>query len=45
MTRTFFSKARAERFAEDLRSTGAEAVQIWMDTDGFKQRIFIVKWH
>lgn len=44
MTRTFFSKARAERFAESMKRSGFETIQIWMDTDAFKQTIYIVKW-
>lgn len=43
MTKTFFSKKRAEAFASTL--TGFETVQIWMDRDGFKQTIYIVKWY
>lgn len=44
MTKTFFSKSRAERFAEDLRRMGAEMVQVWAGKDGFNQTIYTVKW-
>lgn len=45
MTRTFFSEARAEAFAQEMRKQGFETVQVWTDTDGFRQRIYIVKWY
>lgn len=43
MTRTFLSKKRAEEFAKTLK--GFDSVEIWTDTDSFKQRIYIVKWY
>ena len=42
--RTFFSKKRAEQFAEDLRNQGFEKVMIWNDRDGFGQAIYTVMW-
>lgn len=44
MTRTYFSKKRAEQFAKQLKSQGIEKVEIWNDRDGFGQQIYIVKW-
>lgn len=44
-SRTFFSKARAERFAEQLKASGAEDIQIWNGTDGFGQTQYTVKWN
>lgn len=44
MSRTFFSRTKAESFAEILKAQGFESVKIWMDMDGFKQTIYIVKW-
>ena len=44
MTRTYFSKKRAEAFAETLRQQGFEKVEIWNGRDGFGQAIFTVKW-
>ena len=43
MTRTFFSKKRAEAFAAELKRNKNRA-EIWMDTDAFGQKIYIVKW-
>ena len=45
MSRTFFSRTKAESFAEILKAQGFESVKIWMDMDGFKQTIYIVKWY
>lgn len=45
MTRTYFTRTKAERFAEALIKQGFETVQIWNDTDGFGQKIYIVKWY
>ena len=44
MTRTFFSKKRAEEFANSMRNQGFESVQIWTGRDGFGQTQYIVKW-
>lgn len=44
MSSIFFSKKEAEKFEVSLKSQGYET-QIWMDTDGFKQTIYIVKWY
>lgn len=44
MTRTYFSRKKAEAFAETLKQQGLEKVEIWMGRDGFKQAIFTVKW-
>ena len=43
MTRTFFSKKRAEEFTESLRSQGINA-EIWTDRDAFNQTIYSVRW-
>lgn len=43
MTKTFFIKERAERFAADLARMGCKT-QIWTGRDGFGQTIFTVKW-
>ena len=43
MTRTFFSKKRADEFAKTLKEF--DSVEIWMDTDAFNQKIYIVKWY
>ena len=42
--RTFFSKKKAEKFAEALKTQGFEHVEIWTGKDGFKQTVFSVKW-
>ena len=39
MNKTFFNKARAERFAND------NGGKVYMDKDAFGQTIYIVKWH
>ena len=44
MTKTFFTKSVAERFAETLRQQGFENVEIWTGRDGFGQEIYTVKW-
>lgn len=38
MSKTTFSKKRAEEIARAYNGT------IWMDTDAFGQKIYIVKW-
>lgn len=43
MTRTFFSKKRAESFAASLK--GFESVKIWRTNDAFKQLIYVVQWY
>lgn len=43
MTRTFFSEARAERFAEELKAQGIQA-EIWAYKDGFNQTVYSVRW-
>ena len=43
MTKTFFSRQGAEKFAKLLASAGYES-KIWIGTDGFKQTVYIVKW-
>lgn len=45
MTKTFFSKNRAEAFAESLKAQGFESVTVWVDRDGFGQTNYIVKWY
>lgn len=45
MIKSFFGKKRAEAFAENMKANGAENVEVWTDTDGFGQRIYIVKWY
>ena len=44
MTRTYFSRKRAEDFAETLRQQGFKKIEVWMDRDGFNQTIYTVKW-
>ena len=44
MTKTFFSSKRANKFADELKAQGFESVTVWTDTDGFGQRVYIVKW-
>lgn len=44
MTKTFFSKTKAEQFASIIRSQGFEKVEVWNDRDAFNQNIYIVKW-
>lgn len=45
MTRTYFTRTKAEQFAEKLKNQRFETVRIWNDTDGFGQKIYIVKWY
>ncbi len=45
MTKTFFHKDQAERFAADLKNSGYEVVRIWEDRDGFRQNVYIVEWY
>lgn len=45
MTKTFFHKDQAERFAADLKKSGYEVVRIWEDRDGFRQHVYIVEWY
>ena len=45
MTRTFFSRKRAEAFAEQMKEQGFESVTVWTDRDGFGQTNYIVKWY
>ena len=43
MTRKFFSKKRAQAFADEMTGMGYDA-KVWMDKDGFGQLVYIVKW-
>lgn len=43
MTRTFFSKKRAEAFVEELKNQGIEA-EVWSYKDGFGQTAYSVRW-
>lgn len=45
MTKTFFTKGLAERFAETMRQQGFETVEIWTVRDCFGQPVYIVKWY
>lgn len=47
MTKIFWSKKRAEEFAERLELTGeVEAVEIWTERDRLNDcTIYIVKWY
>lgn len=45
MTKTFFHKDQAVRFAADMKKSGYEVVRIWEDRDGFRQNVYIVEWY
>lgn len=42
-TKTFFNREAAEAFAEQLRKSGCDAA-VWLDMDGFRQKIYSVEW-
>ncbi len=44
-SKIFISMTRAERFAEQLKASGAEDIQIWSGRDGFGQTEYTVKWN
>lgn len=44
-SKCFFSKKRAEAFADLLRENGAEKVELWSGLDAFKQTQYIVRWN
>lgn len=44
LSKTFFSRSRAAQFAEQLRNTDVENVQVWYDRDGFGQNVYRVTW-
>jgi hypothetical protein len=43
MSRTYLSKKRAEKFAEELKAQGYKP-QIWIFRDAFGQDNYSVKW-
>lgn len=43
MTKIYFSKKRAFDFQSNLKEQGFEA-QVWIDTDAFGDKVYIVKW-
>ena len=45
MSKTFFSKKRAEEFADELVAQGFEKVEIWGWMDAFNQHSYTVKWY
>lgn len=45
MSRTFFTQVAAEEFATHMKQVGYERVEIWGGLDGFRQRIYTVKWY
>ena len=44
-SKTFFSEARANKFAEQLKANGAEDIRVWGGKDGFGQTQYTVKWN
>ena len=44
-SKTFFSEARANRFAQQLKGRGAEDITVWSGKDGFGQTKYTVKWN
>ena len=44
-SKTFFSEARAKKFAEQLKANGAEDIRIWGGKNGFGQTQYTVKWN
>ena len=42
--KVFFSEKRANEFVRTLKDNDVENAKVWLDTDGFGQRIFIVEW-
>ena len=45
MTEIFFSSNRAKRYMMELEEQGFDTIEMWMDTDGVGQTIYIVKWY
>lgn len=44
-TKIFFSRRKAEAFLESLKAQGHTDAVIYLDTDGFGQRIYITAWN